>query len=101
MVRKMVHAMSESKQGRLFLSIHVATETHGKVLKIIESLNSDAHDTTNQVIKLSPVSVFNFFSYSPIIVVSMKSIFSKDVSTGNVVSETVLHFLSFFPNILE
>ena len=51
MVNKIFHAMSKFKERRLCWGICVSTDTHGKVLKIVASLNSDVHEFTNPVIE--------------------------------------------------
>ena len=81
-VHEIFHAMFESKEGRLSWSIHISTEIHGKVLKIIACLDSDVHEATKPVIdkKLCEFSIC--FSYSPIRGAATKSTFSKDESTG-------------------
>ena len=43
--------MSDGKEGRLCWIINITTDTHGKVLKIIESLYSNVHKSTNPVIE--------------------------------------------------
>ena len=53
MVHAIFHAMPDSKEVRLCWVIHVATETHGKLLKIVASLNSDVHEAANPVIEVS------------------------------------------------
>ena len=50
MVNEIFHAMSKRKEIGFCLGIHISTETHGKALKIVESLNSDVHEATNPVI---------------------------------------------------
>ena len=69
------HTMYESKDGEFCWGIYVATETHDKVLKIVESLNSDVHETTDPAIEESSTWVFNFFSSSPIGGISTKIVF--------------------------
>ena len=49
-VHDIFHAMSESKEGRLSWSIHIATEMHGKVLKIMVCLESDVNEAAKSVI---------------------------------------------------
>ena len=62
-VRGILHAVSYINELRIYWIIRVSTETHGKVLKIIASLNSDVHEDTNPVIDISPMWVFNFFQF--------------------------------------
>ena len=50
MVHEILHAKFHRKEGRFCWCIHVATEAHGEILKIIASLDSDVHDYTNPVI---------------------------------------------------
>ena len=54
-----LHSMSDSKLGRLFWSIHVATETHGNFFYIIASLNSNIYKAADPVIEGSSVLFFN------------------------------------------
>ena len=51
MVHDIFHDMSKIKEVRFCWDIHVYNETHGKVLKIVEILDSDVHEATNQVIE--------------------------------------------------
>ena len=51
MMHDVLHAMSDSKERGLCWGINVSTEMHGKILKIIESLNSDVHESNNPVIE--------------------------------------------------
>ena len=55
MVYDIFHAMPESRESRFCWGIHVSTEAHGKILKIIAILNSDVHKGTNPVIEGSSV----------------------------------------------
>ena len=50
MVHEIFHAIFESKERRLFWCIRVSNEAHWEILKIIESLDSDVHESTNLVI---------------------------------------------------
>ena len=61
MVHDVPHAMSERKECNIYGRIHEYTETHGKVLKIISSLNSDVHEATNPVIEVSYMQVIHLF----------------------------------------
>ena len=60
MVHEIFHVMSESKESGFCWGSHVATDTNGKVLKIIAILNSDVLEATNRVIEGSSMRVFNF-----------------------------------------
>ena len=60
MVHEIFHVMYESKESGFCWGIHVATDTNGKVLKIIAILNSDVLEATNRVIEGSSMRVFNF-----------------------------------------
>ena len=53
MVHEILYAMSESNEGRLFCIINVATETQGKVFKVIIGLNSYVYESTNPVIEVT------------------------------------------------
>ena len=61
MVHEIFHDMSDIKESGFYSVIHVATETHDKVLNIVASLNSDLHEATNPVIEGSSMLVFNLF----------------------------------------
>ena len=50
MVHEIFHAMSNIKEVGFHWGIHVATEMHGKVLKIVASFNIGVHEATNPVI---------------------------------------------------
>ena len=50
MVHAVFHAMFEIKKSRFCWCINIATEAHYDILKVIASLNSDLHDSTNSVI---------------------------------------------------
>ena len=63
MLHDIFYEMFERKEGRLGWKIHVATDTHDKVLKIIDSLDSDANESTKPVIKGTPMCVFNLFQF--------------------------------------
>ena len=82
MVHEIFHAMSKSKEIWFYWVIHVATEAHGKVFNIVASLDSDVYEATNPVIEEPYMWVSICFRYHPIRYVAMKSVFSKDVSTG-------------------
>ena len=60
-VYDILHFMYDINEVRLCCSIHVSTETHGKVLNIIASLSSDVHESTNPVIEGSSVWFFDLF----------------------------------------
>ena len=49
-----------SNKCRFYWCIHIATESHGDLLKIITSLNSDMYDSTNPVIDASSMCIPNF-----------------------------------------
>ena len=53
-VHEMFYDMSEVKECRLFWGINITTQVNGEVLNIIVCLDSDAHDSTNQVIEGTP-----------------------------------------------
>ena len=53
MVHGIFHEMYKSKESGFCWGIDVSTETHGKVFKIVVSLNSDVHGATNPVIEVS------------------------------------------------
>ena len=61
MVHEILHAMIDSKEIRFCWYIHVSTEAHGEILKIIVSLDSDVHESTNLVIEKSPMWFLDFF----------------------------------------
>ena len=61
MVHEIFHDMSVIMDSGFCSVIHVATETHDKVLNIVASLNSDLHEATNPVIEGSSMLVFNLF----------------------------------------
>ena len=50
MVSEIIHAMFDRKESRFCWYIHVSTELHGEILKVIASLYSDVHSSTNPVI---------------------------------------------------
>ena len=74
--------MSEGKECRFFWGIHITTQAHSEVLKIIECLDSYVHKATNPVIEGTHMWVFKLFNYYPIRGVSMKISFSNAVSIG-------------------
>ena len=82
MVHEIYHAMFEIKEGRFSWRIHVATEAHGEILKIIAILDSDVHASTNAVIEGSSMLLIKIFHPSLIRSVSMNIVFKIDVSTG-------------------
>ena len=49
-VHEIFHAVFEIKKSRFCWVIHVSTEMHSKILKIMASLNSDFPEATNLVI---------------------------------------------------
>ena len=53
-VHDILHIMSEGKEDMFSCSIHIATATHGKVLKIISFLYSYMHEATNPFIEGTP-----------------------------------------------
>ena len=61
MVHEIFHEMFESKKRRLCWGIHVATETHGEILKIITSFNIDVHESANPLIEVSYMIFLNLF----------------------------------------
>ena len=54
--------MRDIKEGRFCWGIHLFTETRGKSLKIVASLNSDVHEATNPVIEGSYMWFLIFFA---------------------------------------
>ena len=62
--------------------IHLSIDTHSKLLNIIASLNGDVHKSTNLVIEESSMCFLNFSRSSLISGITMKVIFSNDISTG-------------------
>ena len=82
MVHDILHVMSEVKEGRLCWRMHIYTEKHVKVLKIIARLESDMHEATKPVIEVPPCDFSICFSYHPIRGIAKNSSFSKDMSTG-------------------
>ena len=61
MVNKIFHAMYDIKESGLYWGIHVSTETHGRVLIFVPSLNSDVNEANNPVIKGYSMQVINLF----------------------------------------
>ena len=61
MVNKIFHAMYDIKEIGLYWGIHVSTETHGRVLIFVPSLNSDVNEANNPVIKGYSMQVINIF----------------------------------------
>ena len=55
MADEIFHAISEGNKCRLCWSIHINTQSHCKVLKIIACLDSDVHKATNPVIEGTPM----------------------------------------------
>ena len=53
MVHDILHSVLKTKEERFCQGVNVVTEIHGKVLKIVVSLNSDVHDSTYLVIEVS------------------------------------------------
>ena len=49
MVRDIFHVMFNSKEGKLCWGVHVSTEAHGEILKIVSSLDIDVNESTNPV----------------------------------------------------
>ena len=47
--------MSENKERNVFGGVHLSTDMHGNLLKILDSLNSDVHEATNPVIEGSSI----------------------------------------------
>ena len=82
MVHGVFHTLFEIKESRFCFWIHVATEAHGEMLKIIASLYIDVNEYTSPVIDWYSMWFINFFVSSSMIVVSMKSVFSNYVSTS-------------------
>ena len=60
-VHEIFHAISEIKDRRFCWGINISTDTHGKILKIIASLNSDLHEATNPVIEGHSMWFLNLF----------------------------------------
>ena len=50
MVHEVLHSMFDRNTRRLCWCIHIATEANFDILKIISSLDSDVHESTNPVI---------------------------------------------------
>ena len=59
-VHDIFYAMSDGNKCRFCWGIHITTQSHGELLKIIACLDSDVHESTNPVIELTPMWVFNF-----------------------------------------
>ena len=81
MLHDIFHAMYDRKEFMFYWGIHVSTDIHCKILKIIESLINDMNEATIPVIEVSSMWFLICFDCSTIIGVYLKSIFSKDVST--------------------
>ena len=61
MVNEIYHAIFERNKRRLCWCIHIATESHFDILKIIASLDSDVHESTKPIIEGSSMLYFNWF----------------------------------------
>ena len=61
MVHEILHVMFDIKKIMFCWFICVATEVHCKILKVIASLNSDFHESTNPVIEWSSMWFINLF----------------------------------------
>ena len=48
---------------RLRWCIHIASEAHGQILKIVASMNIVVHKSTNPVIELSTILFLNLFQF--------------------------------------
>ena len=46
MVHDILYSMTNGKERRFCGSIHVPTQSHSKILKVVPSLKSDMHDTS-------------------------------------------------------
>ena len=51
MVHEIFHAIFEGKKIRFCQCIHVSTEAHCEILKVVASFNSYVNDSTNPVIQ--------------------------------------------------
>ena len=51
MVYEILYSLFERKYGRFCWGINVYNEAHGEIVKIIEILDSDVYEYTNQVIE--------------------------------------------------
>ena len=63
MVHDIFHAMFEIKESRLCCCIHVFTEAHDGIFKIIAILGSDVHETTNPMIQWFSMLFLNFSAF--------------------------------------
>ena len=61
MVYEIFHSMFERKKGRFCWCIHISTEAHCEILKIIASLGSDVNESTNPMIEGSSMCFLNLF----------------------------------------
>ena len=60
-MRYILHSMYQIKEGRLCWGIHIATEMHDKLMKIVASLKMDVNENTNPVIDGSSMQSFSLF----------------------------------------
>ena len=83
MVHEVFHDIFEIDKIRFCWCIYIATEADCDILEIIAILDSDVHESTTQWFSDPPYYLSIFFSLSLMRCVSMKSVCSKGVSTGN------------------
>ena len=50
MVHEIFHAMFYSNKGSFYWCIHISDDMHCEILKMVASLDSGVHDSTNPVI---------------------------------------------------
>ena len=81
--------------------IHIPTEAHCEILKIIASLYNNVHETTNPVIRDPPCDFSICFSSAPMKGVAMKSVCSKEASIGNGDLLKFNFIFLFIPNVIE
>ena len=84
MVHEIFNAMFESKEVKFCWCIHLDTEAHGEIFKIIASLDSGFHEATNHVIEWYSMLFYIFFQFVSNERCTHKEYISKHVSTGNV-----------------
>ena len=81
--------------------IHVSTQLHGHISKVVSCLNSNSHEISYPVVEWSSMCFSSCFNYYPTSGVAMKTSFSNDVSVGKGDFWNLIYYFYLLANTLE
>ena len=101
MVYAILHTISKGKELWFCGRIHVSTQLHGHISKVVSCLKSNLHEISYPVVEWYSMCFSSCFNYYPTSGVAMKTSFSNDVSVGKGDFWNLIYYFYLLANNLE